>query len=297
MRLVGVVVRRNLRAFVRDPLVVFFTFLAPVIFIFLFIVFYRRMVGTMLADSFRSTPYEDLIGLCDAWLFASAVLLATYTSTLGMLNAFIMDKDTGRFSDYLVSPVRRWQLTIGYILSTWLVAAVISTALMLLAPVWALVNGQAIMAPLDILKAIGAILLSTLVFATLNTLIATFIRSWNAFGGFSIVMGTSIGFLGFCYVPPAILTRAVNSTLAVLPFAQSASLIRDAIMGPSIMRVMDSVAEESVEGAIAGVSKALAVRLVIGEWVMPVLLVIGILLALAVILTILSTWRMNHVIK
>jgi len=297
MRLVDVLFRRNLRAFLRDRLTVFFTFLAPVIFIFLFIIFYRTLVSTQIEGDFPNTPPEDILGLCDSWLFASAVLLATFTSTLGMLNAFIIDKDTGRFSDYLVSPVRRWQLTIGYILSTWLVATVISAILMVCGPLWALLNHQAVMSGWDILRALGAIMLSTLVFATLNTLIATFIRSWNAFGGFSIVMGTSIGFLGFCYVPPAILTRTVTTVLSVMPFAQSASLIRGTIMHASLNRVMESVAPENVDTATAGVSKALAVTLHLGDWTFPSAVVVAILMGLAVLLTVLASWRMRHVIK
>jgi multidrug/hemolysin transport system permease protein len=297
MRLVFVLFRRNLRAFVRDPFTVFMTFLAPVIFIFLFVLFYRRMVSTMLQEQFVNTPYKDIVGMCDAWLFGSAVLLATYTSTLGMLNAFIMDKDTGRFSDYLVSPVKRWQLTIGYISSTWLVATVISVALMLAAPVWALINHQAVMGFGDILRATAAIMLSALVFATLNTFVVTFMPSWGAFGGFSIVMGTSIGFLGFCYVPPAILTRTINTVLAVLPFAQSASLIRETIMHPSIVQVMESVSEDKVAAATVSVSKALGVTLQFGTWAIPSILVIGVLVGLAVVLTVLASWRMRHVIK
>ncbi|MDR1807575.1 MAG: hypothetical protein LBR33_06645 [Propionibacteriaceae bacterium] len=306
MRLVGVLVRRNLRAFLRDRLTVFFTFLAPVIFIFLFIIFYRNLVSTQIEEDLPNTPVSDILGLCDSWLFASAVLLATFTCTLGMLNAFVLDRETGRFSDYLVSPVRRWQLALGYILSTWLVATVISTLLMLAGPLWALLLGQAVMGPVAILRAIGAIALSALVFATFNTLIATFITSWAAFAGFAIVMGTSIGFLGFCYVPPVSLSPLVNTVLGIMIFAQGAALIRGQVMAPAIDRIVTTVSPEHAVEASTGLSRSLAVSLDIGgldagplhlaTYTLPTSLIIVVLLSWAVLLTALSTWRMKHVI-
>jgi multidrug/hemolysin transport system permease protein len=296
MRLIWVLLRRNLRAFARDRLIVFFTLLTPLIFIFLFIVFYRTMVSTQVKGDFLSASMAVILGLCDSWLFASAVLLATFTSTLGMLNTFVLDRETGRFSDYLVSPVRRWQLAIGYILSTWVVSVVISSALMLLGPLWALIQGQTVMGPLDILKAIGAIALSALVFASLNTLVATFITSWAAFGGYAIAMGASIGFLAFCYVPPVSLSQTVNTVLGLMVFAQGAALIRQPIMGPAIAKLMEVVPPDRLVEADSGIKTSLAVTLDIGSHTLPSGLIVAVLLAWAVLLTALSSWRLSRVI-
>ncbi|MDR1512170.1 MAG: hypothetical protein LBS56_01610, partial [Propionibacteriaceae bacterium] len=134
--------------------------------------------------------------------------------------------------------------------------------------------------------------------AALNTLIATFLKSWGAFGGFSIVMGVSIGFLGFCYTPPSVLTSAVNTVLGVLPFAQGASLIRAAVMRPSLDRLLTSVSDPAQVGPVdQGIQNALAMTLEVGGWTLPTLFLIGVLAVLAAVLTGLASWRMSHVIK
>jgi multidrug/hemolysin transport system permease protein len=298
MKLVLVLLHRNLRVFWRDRLTVLLTLTAPLVLLLLFVVFFRRMTAEAIMQDFTSDVSAMAYAISDAWMVASAVTLTTFSCTLGLLAGFVDDRASGRFSDYLVSPLQRWQLTLSYILSAFLVSSVLSSLLMLASPLWALIQGQAIMSGLDVLQAVGAVMLNCLFFATVNTVAVTFLSSQGGWNGYALIMGIAVGFLNLSYTPPSALSATISDVVSALPFAQGGALVRLPLMSAPIDNLVGVIEDPAVhDEARETIQWALGTRLEINGEVISVGLMVMILLGLAVVGAVVGAWRMRRVIR
>jgi len=298
MKTIGTLLRRNLRIYWRDPLTVLFSVLAPITLFVLFVVFYRNLIADTIMDSIPTADRGDAFALCDEWLFASVTNLATFAASLAFLTAFVEDRSSGRFSDYLVSPVRRWQLAAGYVLSSLTVSVVLSTLVVAIGQGWALVKGQPLMSASQDLRIMGGVLAACLLFSTLNTLVVTFTSTSGSFGGYSVIMGVAMGFLSFCYVPPVQLTDNINSFLSALPFAQIASLLRTPAMEPAIDRLTQTIPDATARDDIATtMAHNLGMHISVSGHQLSSGLMVALVLSLTVVLAVAGSWRMGRVIR
>jgi len=297
MNTLGILIRRHLRVFWRDRLTVFFAFIAPISLWGLFVIFLRKQYADVVQAAIPGSSNADAYGLVDAWVFASIVTLASFTGSLGMLNSFVDDRMTGRFSDYLVAPVKRSQLGLSYLIATVIVSFVISLLFLGCSQVWALGYSQALMSWGEVGRSLWTVMLACLVFSAFNMLIVTLLGSQGAFNGYAITMGTAIGFLAYCYVPPSGLSTGVNNVLGVLPFAETASLIRNPMMAPSTDRILNVLyAGDLQDQARSAVQNDLGVTLTVGGSLMSDWLVILILIALFIAFSVFLPSRMGRII-
>ena len=294
---IGILIRRNLRVFWRDRLTVFFTVLGPLIVFVLFGVFLRKQTAQLIQRGVPGASNADAYGMCDAWVFASVVSLSCFTGSLGMLMAFVDDRTTGRFSDYLVTPVKRSQLATSYVISTLTVSFAISTIFLAFSQVWALGFSDAMMNVTQILQGLAAIFLACFIYSAMNMLIVTFLGSQGAMGGYSITMGTAMGFVAYCFVTPQGLAAWVNNSLAMLPFAETASLIRHPMMRPATDRIISPLATQDLQDqARDALMNNLGVTLTVDGHELSIWLIVTILVVLALIFAVLVGFRMDRVI-
>ncbi len=240
----------------------------------------------------------DAIALCDAWLFASVTTMASFTTSLGMLTSLVEDRVTGRFSDYLVSPIRRWQLALGYVTAVLIVSTVVSCGIFILGQFWAGAHDQPVLSLGEDLRTFAGIFLACLIFSAFNTLMVTFTASQGSYGGYSIVLGTAMGFISYCYVLPSGLSQIVNTVLSVMPFAQTASVIRKVAMQPAADRLMAIVPEgETRAQAKQALLENIGVNLLVDGHPLSVGTMVAILIGLTVVLSAAVSWRMGRIIR
>ena len=125
----------------------------------------------------------DVRGFVDSWMFAGIVTLAAITTPLGALAVFIDDAASGRFRDFLVSPLPRAQLTIGYLGSAFAVGLVVTVIVAAVGLVYlALVDGVTYDLA-TVARTLGWIALTSAGFTGLWGFIASFVRTSGAFAG------------------------------------------------------------------------------------------------------------------
>lgn len=220
------VARRNLLLFFRDKSGVFFSLLSALILIALYALFLGNLQVTALEAKFPQATSGDIRAFVDAWVFAGITAITTLTTALAALSVFVDDRSTGRFSDFLVAPIRRWQLTVGYLISSFLVSVIMTTVIVILGQLYLGLNGSGFLSLDEALTLAPRIILSSAAFAALGTFAVTFLKSTGAFAALSTVVGTVAGFLAGAYIPAGTLPSGVVTVMNVLPFAQSAMLIR-----------------------------------------------------------------------
>ena len=114
---------RNLRLYFRDRLGVFFSLLAAIILFLLYTLFLGNLQTQGLESAFPDAPDGAVKSFVDSWMFAGIVGITAVTTGLGAFSTFVEDGASGRFRDFLVSPISRGQLVLGYLLSSFVIGS------------------------------------------------------------------------------------------------------------------------------------------------------------------------------
>jgi len=217
--------RRNIKLFFRDRAGVFFSLLAVMITIGLYVLFLGNI---MLGDALKALPGAD--STTTSWLAAGLMTTASLTTSLGAIGVMIDDKIRKAEKDFKSSPIPRRSLTGGYLLSTLVVGVLMTMVTFLLSEIYVIANGGSLLPLLDILKILGLIVLSVLTSTSIVTFIVSFFKSHSAFMAASTVVGTLIGFLTGVYIPVGELPEAVQTVVRAFPLTHAASLFRQVLM-------------------------------------------------------------------
>lgn len=292
MRVVGLIVSRNLRLFLRDRLNVFFSLLGAIILFALYTVFLANLQTVDLAESFPTATADQVRAFVDSWMFAGIVLITTVTTGLGAMSVLVDDGQSGRFRDFLVSPLRRSQLVLGYLLSAVVIAVGLSLTVLGVSVLYLGILRGLWLSPLALARSIAIVVLSCIAFTALSALVVSFVRTNGAFAGLSTIVGTVLGFIAAAYIPIGAFPAAVAGVMASLPFAQAGMLLRREFSDPALAELTTGV-----PGAVGPLREVYGLDLEIGDWSVPTWFVVVILLAVSALCVALSAVRIRGRIR
>jgi multidrug/hemolysin transport system permease protein len=265
---------RNLRLFFRDRLNVFFSLLGALIVFLLYTLFLANLQTTSIAAAFPQADAAEVKGFVDSWMFAGIVAMTSITTSLGALGVFVEDGASGRFRDFLVSPIRRGQLVLGYLLSTVVVALIMTVLVLAVSLVYLFAVDGVVIALPQIATTLGWIALACLAFAAIWAL--------------ATIVGTVIGFLAGAFIAVGLFPEAVRNVVNALPFAQTAMLMRRELTADTLSTLVDGQPE-----AIDALSAYYGITAFVGDWEVTVPVVAVILVACTVVFTALAAWRIR----
>lgn len=225
---------RNVRIFFRDRTSVFFSFLSVLIIILLYVLFLGDTIVNSLKNEIADANAARFFA--DTWIMAGVLVANSITSTLGALEVLVNDEHRGIGKDFLVSPVRRWQLVFGYVLSTWTVGVLTGLIVFAVSQAYIVMRGGEIISAVNALKVAGLILLNVLAFSSFNFLVVSFFKTNAAFSTFSTLVGTLIGFVTGVYVPIGVLPEFLQKLIALVPATHAASVMRQLYMSASLSK-------------------------------------------------------------
>ena len=245
--MIAALTKRHMRVFFRDKGAVFFSLLSPLIIFLLFFLFLGASQLTSLKESLPHVDEDKLSLFLNSWVYAGIVMTTTITTGLAALGVFVADRESGRFTDFAVSPVPRWKVVMSYLLATASIAAIITTIVYLAAQIYLITQGAPVPTFEVLIQTVGRYLLIAFSFAALSSLVITFIKSNAAFTSLSVIVGTGIGFMAGIYVPLGIMSASVANVLNALPFAQAAVLLREPFVTVPLERVGEGQPAQVVE--------------------------------------------------
>jgi multidrug/hemolysin transport system permease protein len=245
--MIAALTKRHMQVFFRDKGAVFFSLLSPLIIFLLFFLFLGASQLTSLKESLPHIDEDKLSLFLNSWVYAGIVMTTTITTGLAALGVFVADRESGRFTDFAVSPVPRWKVVMSYLLATASIAAIITTIVYIAAQIYLIMQGASVPTLEALIQTVGRYLLIVFSFAALSSLMITFIKSNAAFTSLSVIVGTGIGFMAGIYVPLGIMSTSVANVLNALPFAQSAVLLREPFVAVPLERVGEGQPAQVVE--------------------------------------------------
>lgn len=285
--------KRHIQVFYRDKGAVFFSLLSPLIVFLLFLLFLGATQLTSLKESLPNVDESKLSLFINSWAYAGIVMTTAITTGLAALGVFVADRESGRFTDFAISPVPRWKVVVSYLLATASIATIITTVVYIAAQIHLLMQGATIPTPEILIQTVGRYLLIVFSFAALSSLVITFIKNNSAFTSLSVIVGTGIGFMAGIYVPLGIMSASVANVLNALPFAQAAVLLRE----PFVSVPLENIGEGQPVQVVEHLTEIYGLQAVIDGHIISSSTIILLLTVIGIVALTLATMQISRKLK
>jgi len=232
MKSMTTIIKRNLLNYIYDPSNVFFSFLS----VFILIGVYGVFLGTFQVQQVNSSvgSIEGVGWLVNSWLVAGLLTVSSFTVPLSILSHMVIDLENKIFDDFLVAPIKRFEIVLGYALSAFMIGSIMTLITFLGSQFFIVLSGGAFLSGLSHLKMVGLILLSNMVFSGASFLIVSFIKSVSSVNAINTIIGTTIGFFAGIYVPFSAFSNQFGNIIKFNPAAHLVTLFRQVFMAPAL---------------------------------------------------------------
>ena len=280
---------RNIYMYLKDRGAVFFSMLSVLMIFMLYILFLAKMnidsVAGMIPIDRKTIAY-----LVNSWVMGGIIVVNSVTVTLGVLGTMVEDEAKNRMQAFLVSPVSRFRITMGYILSAFSIGNFICTIVFILSQIYIAADGGSILCLSQMLQVIGIIFISTFSSTCFVFFLVSFIRTMNTFTTVSILIGSTIGLIAGIYVPIGVLPDAVQKFMKCLPVFYDSALMRNVFMTKPVSIVFKGAPAQMVSGYL----ESMGVNITWGGSSVPGGAQVAIVLLSGVVFLILSALAMRR---
>lgn len=291
MTLLYRMVLRNLKLYLRDRAAVFFSFLSVIIILVMYILFLGRLQSDFISEGYGIVENEGW--LVSSWIMAGILMVSTVTIPLGAVGKIIDDRDKGLLDDFYAAPISRSILALSYLISAWVIGFVMVMLNFIIGQIYVLSQGGEFMSLLQYLQIIGLTIFSIMTFSSVFFYLALFLRSPNAYGTLSTLVGTFIGFLGGIYIPIGVL-EDVTDILNSLPTAHAVTIFRRVYMSNAIEAAFNEIPEVGRQIALDEYSYWYGLDIVIGNFEMQSWHMLLSMLLLMVVFNILTVIKLRN---
>lgn len=242
---------RNVKVFIKDRANVFFSMLAPLIVLVLYVLFIGRMQSDGIIASLAEygVSADDAVrAFSDSWMLSGVMATSCITVPLCACSTMVYDKNRGVSADFAASPIPAWLPSAAYFLSVVVAGLIICLIVLCVCFGWLAISGSWLLSVGDVFACIGVTILSVLSSSTLLVFVIGFIRSEGAFTGLNVIIGTVTGFLTGAYIPISNFPAAVQYVTLFVPGSYSAALFRTFFMGGAVEEMAQAVSPQFAEG-------------------------------------------------
>ncbi len=237
---------RNLKLFVRDKALVFFSFLSVIIILGLYVLFLGEIQISNIRESL-GLNIPEIDALVYAWMLPGLIAVASMTLSLGNMGRLVDDAQEENLNDFLVSPLKRWQLILSYLLSSVTITSFISIIMFIISIFIVKFKGGPWLNVEQILQSLGVMILLIISSALLSLYIASWIKTQNTYSVVNSMVGTFIGFVTGAYMPMGIMPIFVQNLFNLLPVSLGASLLRQIYLSP----IMDKIFSQAPNAMVS----------------------------------------------
>ncbi len=248
-------VRRGIKIFLTDKATVFFSMLAPLIILMLYLLFLGDIQTNSVKGYMEGMPIDDSVirATVDSWMLAGVVAVSAITVSFSAMHLNIADRETGVSADMLVSPVKRRILSISYLVYNFIITVIILMVVIVIAFVFLAASGSWYLSAGDAFLIIACSLLSALSASIISTVFAAFIKTQSAHGAIVGILSAAIGFLIGAYMPVSMFPDAIQYIVLFIPGTYSSVILRNLFMNGAIAKIAE-VSPLAAEGIKEGFS-------------------------------------------
>lgn len=231
-------VERSLKIFLKDKASVFFSLLAPLIVLGLYLLFLGDIQTDGIKAAFEGAPIDDklLKSFVDSWMLAGVVSVACVTVSFSVQGITVQDREKGVLNDMLASPISRGIIDISYLISNFVVTLCICLIVLAVAFVYVAITGWAL-SFVDVVLLIALTIMSVLSASIISTLVGLAFRTSSQHSAFVGIISAVIGFVMGAFMPLSAFPEGVQYVTLFVPATYSAALYRNLFMRGALEKI------------------------------------------------------------
>ena len=247
-------VERSLKIFLKDKASVFFSLLAPLIVLGLYLLFLGDIQTDGIKAAFEGAPIDDklLKSFVDSWMLAGVVSVACVTVSFSVQGITVQDREKGVLNDMLASPISRGIIDISYLISNFVVTLCICLIVLAVAFVYVAITGWAL-SFVDVVLLIALTIMSVLSASVISTLVGLAFRTSSQHSAFVGIISAMIGFVMGAFMPLSAFPEGVQYVTLFVPATYSAALYRNLFMRGALEKIDAALpgAEDGLKGSFS----------------------------------------------
>ena len=235
-------VERNVKIFLKDKMGVFFSLLAPLIVLGLYVLFLGDVQMQSIESAFKDIPIDNklLKNFVDNWMLAGVISVACVTVSFSAQEIVVKDREKGVLADMLCAPVKRYLLSIGYYISNVIITLTICTIVLAIAFVYMAISGWTMSAG-EVFMSFGLLVMSVLSSSAIISLICKIVKSSAQHSAIVGIISAAIGFFMGAYMPISIFPKAIQYVTLFIPATYSAGLFRELFMRGALEKIEEVI--------------------------------------------------------
>lgn len=192
---------------------------------FIMIGLYVFLLGDSMIKQLSILSQPQLV--IDTWMLAGVIGIVSASSTLGSVSQLIRDKERNVYTDFMISPISKKHIMLGYFLSTFFISMFVTLGVIIVSELYIVfISNGALLSFKQFGLLILASLLTVLCSSAFMFFIASFFRRIDTFSTMTSIIGPLLGFLTGCYVPIGSLPEATGNVIQYFPLTSGIVLIR-----------------------------------------------------------------------
>lgn len=231
-------VERSLKIFLKDKASVFFSLLAPLIVLGLYLLFLGDIQTDGIKTAFEGASIEEksLKNFVDAWMLAGVVSVACVTVSFSVQGITVQDREKGVLNDMLASPISRGIIDLSYLISNFVVTLCICLIVLAVAFVYVAITGWTL-SFVDVVLLIALTVMSVLSASVISTLVGLAFRTSSQHSAFVGIISAVIGFVMGAFMPLSAFPEGVQYVTLFVPATYSAALYRNLFMRGALEKI------------------------------------------------------------
>jgi multidrug/hemolysin transport system permease protein len=288
MNALGVLVKRNIKCYLRERSNIFYSLLTIIIVLGLYILFMSKLYTDDIKKVLEPMGATNYQWLSDSVMLSGLIPILSISISLVVLGVIVTDKENKITMDFMVAPIDRSIWMLSYFISSIIICAIASFGLVLLSDLYLFIVSGYALSFFQIIKILGIVILGVLFGNIFMVFIISLVKTSNGVGGIGTIVGTLQGFISGCYMPFGVMPQWLNYALYALPFAQMSSLIRSVYLERA-QTVMNLNSQSMV--FLEGWKDFYGVNLKFETWTMPYWLMVVMILSFTIVLGVISAYR------
>lgn len=222
-------VKRNIKIYFKDKAMFFTSLITPAILLVLYSTFLAKVYNDSFVQAIPegvSVSDKLINGLVGGQLASS--LLAVSCVTVSFCSNFVMvqDKVSGVRQDLLLSPVKKWVLSLSYYLATLFSSLIVCFSAAILCLIYLACVGW-FLSFADVVLLLVDVLLLTIFGTALSSVINHFLSTQGQMSAVGTIVSSTYGFICGAYMPISQYGKGLQNVLSFLPGTYGTSLIRN----------------------------------------------------------------------
>lgn len=207
MNAISTILQRNLLNFVRDKTRLIFSLIMSLFFLFVFSFVMKSSMSSF------AQPMNYLI--------SGIIIMTVFQASLNNSTDILTDIASGFMKEIMVSPITRWQISIGQILSSSIIAVLQG----LLISIISLFMGLRLDAA-HFTEMIAVMAAAGITFSSIGLFLATLAKNSTTFQVMISVVVMPLTFLSGAYIPTTIMPKFLNAIIYINPLTYITAIFR-----------------------------------------------------------------------